>query len=209
MNAESVRALFAALAERFEAERERLASLDAALGDGDHGSAMVRGYSAAKAAVEGAPAGDNVGDLFGTAGRAFMTSVGGASGPLFASVWLAFGEAAAGADALDCDAAARAVAGACEKIARLGRVEPGDKTMLDALGPAGEALKEAAGSRVPLGEALRTAADAAASAAESTADLGAKKGRARHVEAQGLGHVDPGAVSVSIMLETMAEVARR
>ena len=209
MRAADVRAVVDLWAERFAAERERLGRLDAATGDGDHGAGMQRGFARAKAAVEALDEGADVGATLGAAGKGVMSGVGGASGALFATVLLEVGKATAGAETLTVRALAEGAGSALDRIGRLGRSAPGDKTMLDALAPAVAVLRERAegAGTIDLATALAAAAAAAEEGAEATRELPARHGRARHVQGAGVGHVDPGAVSLALMLRAWAEAA--
>ncbi|NLE72010.1 MAG: DAK2 domain-containing protein, partial [Actinomycetales bacterium] len=207
-----VAALEAVVAALQDAEAE-LGRLDAVAGDGDHGRGMVRGTTAARdAARAAADAGAGAGDVLARAGRAWAGQAGGTSGVL----WGAMLEAAAEvlpdrpetwerwarepvrlvADAVDAAAAA---------LRRLGGAEVGDKTMLDALAPFGAAL--AADPGAPLAAAWRAAADAARAAAEATADLRPRVGRARPLAERSVGTPDPGATSLALAARAAAEVA--
>lgn len=177
----SAEPLFAALLRRFAAEADRLNALDAAVGDGDHGATMLRGLTRSVAAPEGARA------------KAFMRASGGAAGTLFGLILLEL-EAH-----LDQGAPLQAgLARACERICDLGEVAVGDKSMVDALAPAIAALET--------GD-LDAAINAARTGRDSTNDLVARRGRAQYVENGGRGHLDPGAVSVVLFLETLQEAA--
>ena len=198
MNANDVKALFSNLAETFEQEKERLGDLDAILGDGDHGVSMTNGFGKASEAIQESTS-EDVGELFQNAGRALMSGIGGASGPLFAMVLIELGKASLGAKELSAEAFSTGVAGAAAAVQRLGKAEIGDKTMLDVLFPMSEALV----GIDSLEAGLKTAAETASSAAEKTSELVAKKGRAQYVQGAGLGHVDPGATSLSIFFNTL------
>ena len=197
MKAKDIKQLFSALAERFEGEKERLGDLDAVLGDGDHGSSMARGFSKANEAVKDSDA-EDVGKLFQEGGRALMSGVGGASGPLFGMVLLELGKANSDAPELELKGLQEGITDAAAAVQRLGKAELGDKTMLDVLFPVSEASKSAS----DLENGLELAAEAAKDAAEKTSDLAAKKGRAQYVKDAGFGHPDPGATSLSIFFET-------
>lgn len=172
---------FDALMARFENEAERLNALDAAIGDGDHGSTMLRGLKAASAAEKGKRA------------RAFMRASGGASGTLFGLILLEL------ETHLDNGAPLQAgLAKACDRICDLGEVTSGDKSMVDALAPAIAALET--------GD-LDAAIIAASAGRDATKNLKARRGRAQYVENGGRGHLDPGAVSVVLFLETLHEVS--
>ena len=177
----SAEPFFAALHARYEGEAERLNALDAAVGDGDHGTTMLRGLTKAVTAETGKRA------------RAFMRASGGASGTLFGLILLEI-EAH-----LDTGASlSEGLSKACHRICDLGEVALGDKSMVDALSPAIAPLRS--------GD-LNAAIVAAAAGRDATKDLSARRGRAQYVEAGGRGHLDPGAVSVVIFLETLREVS--
>lgn len=176
-----------AMAERFVDMEQQLNQFDAATGDGDHGTTMARGMAAVTAAVQRLPEGSSEGDCLQVAGEALLASAGGASGALFGSLLLAFAQHEGWA--------ARFEHGA-QRVAMRGKAQAGDKSMLDALLPLADAYH--AGG-------LAAAARAAADAAASTMPMAARRGRARYVENAGVGHVDPGAVSIVYMVEVLAE----
>lgn len=208
MKKEAVRAYFDALRRVFEAQKDYLNELDARQGDGDHGSSMARGYK--QAALQVAELGDvDVGTLFSKAGRTFMSEVGGASGPLFAMIFLETGKCAEGAEALSLEHLSEGLRNAAEKVTRLGRSARGDKTLLDALIPAAEALAEQRGRDGDLLGALYKAYQVAKDEAEATEGLKAKKGRAHYVEGGGEGYPDPGATSTALLLKTLYETCER
>ena len=172
---------FSALLARITKEANDLNALDAAIGDGDHGSTLLRGLTKAATAEDGKRA------------KAFMRASGGASGTLFGLILLEI-EAH-----LDKGAALHAgLKKACARICELGEVTVGDKSMVDALSPAIDAL--ASGD-------LEAAIAAAKAGRDGTKDLSARRGRAQYVENGGRGHLDPGAVSVVHFLEVLREVA--
>ena len=133
------------------------------------------------------------------AGLALMSHIGGASGPLFATIFLELGKAFAEASAPPAESFASGLERAARQIQRLGRAAPGDKTLLDALLPAAEAARNATES---LDRAQAAAAEAARAGAEASAGMEARRGRARFIEGSGVGHPDPGAVSVALILES-------
>ena len=184
------------LDQRFADAKDDLNALDAAVGDGDHGTTIHRGMAAALQAVQTADC-VTAGAVFKVAGDGFQKASGGAGGLLFAQIFKSIGQAAGDSD-VALTGLAKGLAGAEAMIARFGRAQRGDKTMLDALGPAADAL--AAG-----GDLARAAAAAQAGAAE-TRDMAATQGRARFVADGGRGHIDPGAQSVALIVETLATV---
>ncbi len=203
--------------------RQWLTELDAAIGDGDHGINLDRGLAHVIGAMDsGALPLDDGGRLVTAAGRLILGTVGGASGALYGRGFIRAGERltsiAAGrspteplgvqrATALT-DALAIALADGTDSIASLGRSRPGEKTMLDALVPAAEALRTASHSGVPLAEALRIAADDASAGAAETVPMRAMKGRASYLGARSIGHLDPGAASSALLLGALADAAK-
>ena len=196
MNANAVKMLFVNLAERFEEEKERLGDLDSILGDGDHGLSMANGFSKANEAIKNSSEAD-VGKLFQQAGRALMSAIGGASGPLFAMVLLELAKASLGEESLSAAAFQEGISNAAAAVQRLGKAQQGDKTMLDVLMPVSEALK----ATNSLKETLELAFETATKAAVGTSELAAKKGRAQYVQGGGIGHPDPGCVSLALVFE--------
>ena len=177
----SAEPFFTSLHQKFTTQMVYLNALDAAVGDGDHGSTMLRGLTNAVAADETKRA------------KAFMRASGGASGTLFGLILIAIEAHLDTGAPLDVG-----LSKACERICDLGEVKVGDKSMVDALAPAVAALQ---------GGDLPAAIAAAAVGRDSTKVLVARRGRSQYVEDGGRGHIDPGAVSVVIFLETLAEAS--
>jgi len=183
-----------------EQHREHLTELDAAIGDADHGSNMDRGMKAAVAALEQAQP-TVAGPLLSKVGMTLVSTVGGASGPLFGTFFLRMGTSlgdTASASPQDLAAALRAGLGGV--IAR-GKAEPGEKTMLDALIPAVDALDGALAEQKSLAEALTAARQAAEAGRDATTPMLARKGRASYLGERSVGHQDPGATTVALLLE--------
>jgi len=189
------------LANSVMLEKDRLDELDAACGDGDFGVGMYVGFENAKKAVEQVVNGD-IGQLLNAAGQAILSSVGGASGALFGTLFMEVGKGASGKAEIDLEDLSKMFGASLEKIRQRGRAKLGDKTLVDALEPAVESLRDAAKRNSDLEEALRMAADAARRGAESTKSLIAKQGKARYLGEQTLGHVDPGAEVIKLIFET-------
>jgi dihydroxyacetone kinase-like protein len=184
--------------------RDYLTELDAAIGDADHGSNMDRGMKAAVAALDDTPPA-TAGALFTKVGMTLVSTVGGASGPLFGTFFLRMGTSFGDADTtspLDFAAALRAGLGGV--VAR-GKAEPGDKTMYDALAPAVDALDGALEEQSPLAAGLKAARDAAQAGRDATIPLLARKGRASYLGERSVGHQDPGATTVALLLEAATE----
>jgi dihydroxyacetone kinase phosphoprotein-dependent L subunit len=182
-----------------------LGDLDAIAGDGDHGIGMRRGVDAAAAAGEqNAAAGTSVERVLTAAGEAWSERAGGTSGALWGTAVMAAGLALGNRDSYAPGDASAALSAFSNAITELGKAEPGDKTMVDALLPFRDAFNEAFDGGASLADALTTAAAAANEAARRTADLRPLKGRARPLAEKSLGHPDPGAVSFGLIAERVA-----
>jgi phosphoenolpyruvate---glycerone phosphotransferase subunit DhaL len=192
--------------KRFAAEvaenRAYLTKLDGAIGDGDHGTNMDRGMKKVLERLD-ATDGDDIGASLKAVGMALVSSVGGAAGPLYGTLFLQMGQATAGRSELDLAGFTEALDAGVQGVIKRGKAEPGDKTMLDALGPALEALRAADADDVP--GALTRAAEAAREGMEATVPMVARKGRASYLGERSAGHQDPGATSSHLLLKTAAE----
>jgi dihydroxyacetone kinase-like protein len=208
----SVVAWLRSFAAEVAARRDELTELDAAIGDADHGVNMDRGMQAVVARLAasgaggegGAPGEAPLGPLFKTVGMTLVSTVGGAAGPLYGTFFLEFGKAAGDRTSLSADELAEAFSAAVTGVQARGKAEAGDKTMVDALLPARDALTAAAHAGATPGQALRAAADAAAEGMRATTPLVARKGRASYLGERSAGHQDPGATSTWLLLETAA-----
>ncbi len=197
-------------ATRIAERRVWLTDLDAAIGDGDHGINLDRGFRAAVAGLEaGDPSATTPGVLLVAVGRTITGTVGGASGALYGRAFTQFGArldhpALEGRPVSPADVA-DALDHAVEAIARLGRARTGEKTMLDALVPASRALRAALEAGRPLANAAVMAADAADAGARATIPLMATKGRASYLGDRSIGHLDPGAASSALLVRALAD----
>jgi dihydroxyacetone kinase-like protein len=178
--------------------RDELTTLDAAIGDADHGTNMERGMSAVIAGLGG----DTVAELCRQAGMTLVSTVGGASGPLYGTFLLRFALSAGEVTELDAGGFAAAMRAGLDGIVARGKAEREDKTMYDALAPAVSALE--AGIHDPLDIALRAAAEAADKGRDATIDMLARKGRASYLGERSIGHQDPGATSAALLVRAAA-----
>jgi phosphoenolpyruvate---glycerone phosphotransferase subunit DhaL len=194
-----IRAYAAEIAEH----RAELVKLDTAIGDGDHGTNMDRGMRKAVEKLD-ATEGDDIGALLKTVGMTLVSSVGGAAGPLYGTLFLEMGKASAGREELDLAGWTAALEAGVKGVQARGKAEPDDKTMVDALLPALDALRAAADDGGGLEDALRRSADAAAEGMRNTTGLEARKGRASYLGPRSVGHQDPGATSSQLLLEVAA-----
>jgi phosphoenolpyruvate---glycerone phosphotransferase subunit DhaL len=193
-----------AFAAEIETSKEHLTQLDAAIGDADHGINMQRGMSAVLGKLDTA-GGDDVGGLLKTVGMTLVSTVGGAGGPLYGTLFLQMGTAVAGKSELGPDDWAAALDAAVAGVQARGKAEPQDKTMIDALVPGRDAFKAAIAQGATFADALRRSAEAAEQGMQNTIPLVARKGRASYLGERSAGHQDPGATSSHLLLETAAD----
>jgi phosphoenolpyruvate---glycerone phosphotransferase subunit DhaL len=184
--------------------REYLTRLDSAIGDADHGINMDRGMKAALAKLDGLE-GDDIGNLLKTVGMTLVSTVGGAGGPLYGTLFLQMGIATTGKSELEPEDWAAALEAAVNGVQMRGKAEPGDKTMIDALIPARDAFSSALAEGASFEDALRKSARAAEEGMLATIPLVARKGRASYLGERSAGHQDPGATSSELLVKTAAE----
>ena len=180
-----------------------LTDLDTAIGDGDHGENMRRGFTAIENKLEtAATAPADLASLFKLVGMTLLSSVGGAAGPLYGGFFLALSKASNGKETLSKPELEHVLTEGLADIQRRGKAQLGDKTMVDALTPALEALRACANG--DLVAALKAAAEQAHKSAEATIPLLARKGRASYLGERSIGHQDPGATSSWLLLQALA-----
>src|SRR6267378_1329387 len=184
------------------AERDHLVQLDAAIGDGDHGTNMTRGFEAVVQALD-ADGGSPPGKLLILAGRTLVSTVGGASGPLWGSALRSGGRVLGDPPTFDGAQLAEVLAAALASVKDLGTAALGDKTMVDALEPAVDTLRARIGDGHPLAQALDEAAEAAEAGMRATIPLQARKGRASYLGERSVGHQDPGATSTALIMRAL------
>ncbi len=197
---EQARAWIGCYRDGIDERADELNRLDASLGDGDFGASMQRGLSAA-ADVAGPLETSSIGELLKTVGMTLVSAMGGTSGPLVGTLFLKMGISIGDVSEVTVQGWAAAMRAAADGVMALGQAAPGDKTMIDALVPAVDALETAGDD--PTAVVIGAAANAARDAAAATSELVARRGRASYVGGGGVGHVDPGAVGVSIMLDAL------
>lgn len=188
------------------ANAQFLTDLDAAVGDADHGINMDRGMSAVTAALSDSPPPDPAA-LCKKVGMTLVSSVGGASGPLYGTFFLRMATAFGTETTVDAATFAAALRAGVDGVVQRGRAEPGDKTMFDALAPALDALDTALGAGTELSPALEEAAVAAEKGRDATESMIARKGRASYLGQRSAGHQDPGATSATMLIKAAATVA--
>ncbi|WP_434461527.1 dihydroxyacetone kinase subunit DhaL [Serratia plymuthica] len=192
--------------EVFTQQRDFLTRLDTEIGDADHGLNMNRGFNKV---VEKLPsvADKDIGFILKNTGMTLLSSVGGASGPLFGTFFIRAAQAANAKQSLDLAELHQLMQEGVEGVVMRGKAEPGDKTMCDVWWPVVESLGQSAQQQLSVAEALQRASERAEQAVEGTITLQARKGRASYLGERSIGHQDPGATSVMLMIKTLAEVA--
>jgi phosphoenolpyruvate---glycerone phosphotransferase subunit DhaL len=189
-------------AQALHEQRQYLSDLDAAIGDGDHGINMDRGFTAVLDKLPAVAEAD-IGTILKTVGTTLVSTVGGASGPLYGTAFLRAGTALAGKQELQPSDVALGMDAALEGITARGRAQRGEKTMVDALAPAVDAFKASINAGQPVADALEVAAAAGEQGMLATIPLVATKGRASYLGERSAGHQDPGATSVTLFLRAM------
>lgn len=206
LDTEGVRQMMLAVADAIIAAEPELTDADRNLGDGDHGLGMQRGLTAAKEKLEeGGFAG--IDKVISAVGMAMMTSMGGASGAIFGTMFRNGGKALKGREDLDSEGLALMLEAGAEGVMTRGGAKPGDKTMIDSLVPAAEKARECVGQC--LADAASAVARAGEDGREASKALVATMGRAKTLGEKSVGHPDAGACSVAIILRTMADFVNR
>lgn len=199
-------AIVEGMAKKIEAEKEYLTELDNEIGDGDHGINLARGFEAVEKKLPSLAGGD-IGALLKGVGMQLVSTVGGASGPLYGTAFMKAGMACKGLTEIDGPAFVKAMEAAVDGIKMRGKATEGEKTMLDALCPALKVMQDDVAVGKSLKEALQDAAQAAEKGVEYTKTIIATKGRASYLGERSLGHQDPGATSSLYLLQVLAEMA--
>lgn len=194
-------------AQSIEANKNYLTELDSAIGDADHGANMHRGMQAVLGKLPSVAESD-IGSILKTVGMTLVSTVGGASGPLYGTFFIQMASGASNKMELTLEDYINALQSGINGIVMRGKAQLKDKTMLDALQPALDALKHAAESGASLEEALQQSAEAAAAGRDSTTPLIARKGRASYLGDRSIGHQDPGATSSHLLLQSLVDAVK-
>lgn len=206
LDTKQMAAIIEGMAKKIEAEKEYLTELDNEIGDGDHGINLARGFEAVEKKLPSLAGGD-IGALLKGVGMQLVSTVGGASGPLYGTAFMKAGMACKGLTEIDGPAFVKAMEAAVDGIKMRGKATEGEKTMLDALCPALKVMQDDVAAGKSLKEALQDAAQAAEKGVEYTKTIIATKGRASYLGERSLGHQDPGATSTLYLLQVLAEMA--
>lgn len=191
-------------AQEISTNKEQLTALDAAIGDADHGINMDRGFTEVMQRIPSLREQD-IGSLFKGVGMTLLSKVGGASGPLYGTLFLRMGMASGGKEELSLAEFAAQLSAGVDGIRQRGSARPGDKTMIDALAPAIAALQEAADAGQETCQALEAAVAAAEAGMKATIPMQASKGRASYLGPRSIGHQDPGATSAWLLIKAAAQ----
>ncbi len=186
-------------------QRDYLTQLDAAIGDADHGTNMDRGFSSVVTKLGELDGSTPPGKILVTAGSTLVSTVGGASGPLWGTALRRAGRSLGDGEAFDGPALAAALQAALDGVVELGAAQPGEKTMVDALEPAVRALRERLEAGSTAGDALAAAREAADEGMHATVPLQATKGRASYLGERSIGHQDPGATSTALIVRALEQ----
>jgi dihydroxyacetone kinase-like protein len=201
VDAGTIRSWLTEAAAAVREQRDYLTQLDAAIGDADHGTNMDRGFTAVVEKIDGLDA--SPGKLLTTAGSTLVSTVGGASGPLWGTALRRAGRQLGDAEDFDLAHLVAALDAALEGVVELGAAQEGDKTMVDALAPAVRTLRERASAGDSLAEALAAARAAGDEGMRATTPLQASKGRASYLGERSIGHQDPGATSTALIIAAL------
>ena len=193
------------ISHKMTEQKDYLTRLDAAIGDSDHGINMARGFEAVEKKLPSL-ADKDIGTILKTVGMTLVSTVGGASGPLYGSAFMKAGVAMAGKEDMDLSDFLEAMRTGVEAVQMRGRAGAGEKTMLDSMLPAMDAMEEEASANAQIHTVLKAGVIAAWDGVEGMKDMIATKGRASYLGERSVGHQDPGATSFAYMLETIASM---
>jgi phosphoenolpyruvate---glycerone phosphotransferase subunit DhaL len=207
VDAGTVRSWLAASAVAIREQRDYLTQLDAAIGDADHGANMDRGFTAVVERLDGEASSEPPGKLLLTAGSTLVSTVGGASGPLWGTALRRAGRVLGEAEVFGPEELVAALDAALAGVVDLGAASEGEKTMVDALAPAVRMLRERVETGAGLADALAAAREAGEDGMRATVPLQARKGRASYLGERSIGHQDPGATSTALILAALERSA--
>lgn len=202
LNLQETKGMFIFVSEKMIAHKDLLTEADKAIGDGDHGIGMAKGFEAVRLKMESQDF-ETLAAMFKAVGMALMSSIGGASGAIFGTLYQGAAKQMGGRTVFDAEALSILLTEGLAAVQKRGKAKLGDKTMVDALEPAALAAQEQASAS--LDAALTAATGAAKGGVESTKDMVATMGRAKSLGDRAMGHPDPGAISTHLILECMTE----
>jgi len=192
------------VAEKINENKDYITSLDSAIGDGDHWTNMNKGFQAILG-LEDKLKELTISEMFNSIGMKLMGTVGGSAGLLYGTAYLAAAKLSKDIDYLDIDSIYLTLEGMANEIMERGRAKVGEKTMVDSITPAVQAFRKALDEKVSIIELCDAVKDSAKNGAQSTIDMPATKGRAYYQENKGVGHLDPGAITMSYQIEILMD----
>ncbi len=195
------------LAEVYEASREHLTDLDSYIGDADHGTNMARGFGKVLERMDEFET-KSIGGILKDVGMVLVSTVGGSSGPLYGTWFIRAGAAVGTRETLTAESVLELFAAGLDGVIQRGKANLNDKTMVDALSPALDALRQALAQGTPLADALAKASEAAETGMTATIPLQARKGRASYLGERSIGHQDPGATSAYLLVKAAEDCWR-
>ncbi len=202
LNLDDLKKIIEKIAATIEKNSSYLSELDSLIGDGDHGATISRGFREVKGKIkENLP--KDISSLLKTTGFTLISSMGGASGPIFGSIFIAMGKTAAGKDKIDLNDLRDMFSDALDKVMQLGGAVPGDKTLVDSLNPLVDSLRDSSAKGLSLNEAAYLAEASALKGAEATKEMVAKKGRSKYLGERSLGHQDAGATTMYLIMKSI------
>jgi dihydroxyacetone kinase-like protein len=204
INTDKVRSIIGDIAGMIEEQKQYLSDLDQAIGDGDHGFNMARGFDVVTQKLKETPGAD-IGEILKTVAMTLISNVGGASGPLYGSLFLKASAVAKGLTEIDLTGFVPILREGIMGVQARGKAELGEKTMIDVLLPVLESLEKDSAAGLSGKEAFENAEKIAAACMEKTKDIIAKKGRASYLGERSIGHIDPGATSSYLMISTISK----
>jgi len=207
IDSQTIKKIISKIAETMREQRDYLSGLDAAIGDGDHGISMVRGFNEAESRL-GKLQDNKIGPILRNVGIALTSTIGGATGPLFGSIFLKAGQAIGEKEAVNLDGLVQMFEASLNGVVDLGKARVGEKTLVDALSPAVESLRKSVRRKKSLVAALEDAVSESKKGADSTRDMPAGKGRATYLGNRAVGHIDPGAISVFFIFKSFYDVVK-
>ncbi|MBL5981072.1 hypothetical protein NAAC61_02690 [Petrotoga sp. 8T1HF07.NaAc.6.1] len=205
INVKEYKEMILKIAEEIQNHKDYLCRIDAAIGDGDHGISMAKGFKKVEDKLRNSENLSTIAEVNKIVGLTLLQEIGGATGPLFSTIFLSFAKIAGDRKEVDLDLLSRMFTVAVADVCKLGKSKPGDKTLIDALKPAAEALSQATKDGLSIEEGVNMAYQSALTGVEATKEMTPKRGRARYLNDRAIGHQDAGATSISIMLKAMKE----
>jgi len=202
LNLDNFKKIMEKIAATIDKNSSYLSELDSFVGDGDHGATISRGFSGVIKKIEEKPP-DNISDLLKAIGLTLISSMGGASGPIFGSIFIAMAKTVEGKDNIGLSELKDMFSDALDKIMKLGGAVPGDKTLVDSLKPIVDSLKNSYSKGLSLKKAASLAESSALKGAESTKDMVAKKGRSKYLGERSVGYQDAGATTMYLIMKSI------